>query len=237
MHSLAREGHNSLGTRRCRLTSEVKLQSRVKRSLARQLRIERQRFETIILVGDVKHADSGFRRTMPEAVADKCIQLPEVVSRFLRNKATVVLTGPKALHLGEESAAMMIEGVQGELVQGRLLVAIEGSGVSDARWNVGEPSVEIAVRQLVPRAQRPLFAQELIQRYGQRFFREVEILARAGSAVRDRDSRRIRQHAHRSCAIRGQNLALDAEIGFRFERVIKAQAVSVKASGENKLDG
>src|SRR6185369_17564076 len=60
--------------------SEVELEAGVEGPLARELRIERQRVQFVILVRDVQHADARLGMATPEAIAGKEIELPEFIS-------------------------------------------------------------------------------------------------------------------------------------------------------------
>src|SRR5262245_12705984 len=92
------------------LLSKIEFETRVEHPLARELVVERERVQFVVLVGDVQHADSRLSVTPPETVSGEGVELPKLVTAQSRRVAIVVLRCPQRFALGEETAREIIKG-------------------------------------------------------------------------------------------------------------------------------
>src|SRR6185503_2401835 len=85
-------------------------------AFARQLGIQRQWVQPIIAVSDVQHANRCFGSAMQKPIADKGIELPEIIARNVRRISLVRLLRPHSIELAEKSRGMIEPGEQDDLV-------------------------------------------------------------------------------------------------------------------------
>lgn len=100
---------------------EIQLQAHGQGSRARKLVVKVERVQIVILAGDVEQADCEFSFSMQETVTGKRVELPEIITRFTGGGvAAVVLTIPIGLSPGKETAGMIVNRRQTQLLQNPL---------------------------------------------------------------------------------------------------------------------
>src|SRR5437667_2989159 len=73
---------------------KIDFEADYRRPFARQFGVERERVEAIIAVGDVQHAGADFQEAARKAIANKRIELPEIVTRLGARIPSVALSAP-----------------------------------------------------------------------------------------------------------------------------------------------
>src|SRR5262249_34184486 len=96
---------------------KVKLETRHQRPFAGQLRIERERIQAVILVGDVQKPNLDLPLPMVEAIANVSVELPEIVAGNVRRVAAIGLLRPDRIKLTEETRGRVVYGEQVNLMK------------------------------------------------------------------------------------------------------------------------
>ena len=114
------EGHAKARTPTYGCGLKTQLQAQGERSAARQFVVKIQRVEIVILIGDVEQAERDLGFSMQKSITDKRIELPEVIAWFCGLVAFVALRLPERFSSGKETAGMIVNRRQTQLMQNPL---------------------------------------------------------------------------------------------------------------------
>ena len=143
---------------------------------ARQLYVEINRIEVVVLSGEIQQPNRDDRMAAGKAVPRQHVELPEVVSGQIAVRIEIVLRGPASLEL-YKAAGRMVEGgvyqqaLEQTFLHGRLLERCGACRWWHARIVAGEPGVAQSVIQ----TQRKFPRNDLVERRLPRPFAKIEI--------------------------------------------------------------
>ena len=81
--------------------SKIEFHAGIKGARARQVRIQIERIEFVILVPDVQQSHLQLGESSRKAVPGEDIELPEIIARQVGRIASVRLTGPEGIGFSE----------------------------------------------------------------------------------------------------------------------------------------
>ncbi len=86
---------------------KINLQAQGEGPAARQISVNVERVELVVLVGEIEHAKRNFGFPVQEPVTGKRIPLPKIITGFSGGLANVVLNVPMGVRLGKETTGMI----------------------------------------------------------------------------------------------------------------------------------
>src|SRR5207247_293308 len=183
----------------------------------RELSVEVDRVEMVVLTGEVQSANGDLAALPPETVAGQEIELRELLTAEWCCDGGTVLVGaegtaleiPAQVRAGEPTGWMAAKDKQPRLMQ---VAGIEPTRASeDGRRNLGQVSLQFGVDEAVACAEGPVLRNQLVDRDGDRTLAVAQVFLERGRRGKEGKWRGL-EHANGAAHFRVQHLALERHV-------------------------